>query len=440
MKTKTAVRIISFCLAAVVVTLGFLIKTVRENDRYILEIKNSYSKNFDDLGAAVDNIAVTLNKLQFASTEKQASRLANILLTEAEISKSALSQMRQTGELTTLNRFFSQVGNYALAVSNSLADENMILENAEENLAILTETAKKIAEAVNTAQVNFNNSDYWAEELETQINKTDGITLGESLDKLEDDLTDFPTLIYDGPYSDHLLEKEPLLTTNAPAVTELEALSAAAIFADAESTALIPDGSVDGHIPSYRFKGDGMDVSVSKKGGIAVYMRKNRNIGNTILSIEQAREKAKRYLSRTKMVGFKETYYYLSEDVLVINYCFVDGGTLCYPDLIKVGVAMDNGEIVFYEAGGYISNHRDRSFVTPAYSAERAEEIISKNLTVKGVGFALIPTDSGEEIRCYEFHCIAKDGTEILVYINTATLEEEDILILLKSDGGTLVK
>ena len=47
---------------------------------------------------------------------------------------------------------------------------------------------------------------------------------------------------------------------------------------------------------------------------------------------------------------------------------------------------------------------------------------------------------STEEIRCYEFHCQAPDSTEILVYINPSTLEEEDILILLKSDGGTLVK
>lgn len=440
MKTKNAVRIISFCLAAVAVCLGFLIKSVEKNNRYRLEIQNSYSKNFDDFNAAVDNISLTLNKLKFASTEKQASSLANILLTEAEISKAALSQMPQTQELTTLNRFFSQVGNYAVAVSKSLADENSTLENAEENLKILADTAEKIAEASNTAQASFNNSEYWAEELETEINKNSDINLADSLDKLEDELTDFPTLIYDGPYSDHLLEKEPTLTSEAPTVTELEALSAAALFSDNDSTVLTLNGSVDGHIPSYRFSGDGVEVTVSKAGGYTVYMRKDRSIGNTLLSIEQAREKAKRYLSRTNMTGFKETYYYLSEDVLVINYCYVDGGTLCYTDLIKVGVAMDNGEIVFYEAGGYISNHRDRSFITPAYSKEQAEEILSDSLTVKGSGFALIPTASGEEIRCYEFNCVAEDKTEILVYINTATLEEEDILILLKSDGGTLVK
>jgi hypothetical protein len=104
-----------------------------------------------------------------------------------------------------------------------------------------------------------------------------------------------------------------------------------------------------------------------------------------------------------------------------------------------VGVAMDNGEIVLYEAAGYISNNRDRAFITPEYSSEQAKEVLNKALKVTGVGIALIPT-AADEVRCYEFACTASDGKEILVYINVSSLKEEEILILLKSDGGTLVK
>lgn len=440
MKTRNAVRIISFCLAAVIVTVGFLIKTVNKANRYALELKNSYSKNLDDFNSAVDNIALTLKKLQYATTEKQTGHLANILLSEAEISKAALSQMPQTEELTTLNRFFSQVGNYALALSESVGNEDITLENTEENIEILADTAQKIAEAAATAQSNFNNDTYWAKELENEINASGDLGLSKSLSKLEDSLTDFPTLIYDGPYSDHLLEKEPSLLKDAPETTESQALGTAALFADTESSELVLGGKTEGHMPTYIFNGSGITAAVTIAGGHTLYMRKERKIEASILSVDQAREKAKRYLGRTNMIGFKETYYFANENVLVINYCYVDGGTLCYTDLIKIGVAMDNGEIVFYEAGGYISNHRERAFLTPVYSKEEAETVLSKNLSVNGVGFALIPTDSTEEIRCYEFHCTAPDNTEILVYINPATLEEEDILILLKSDGGTLVK
>ncbi len=440
MKTKNAVRIISFCLATVMVCVGFLIKVIEKNNRYSLELKNSYSKNFDDFNAAVNNISLTLNKLKYASTQGQMSSMAAKLLTEAELSKAALSQMPQNNELTVLNRFFSQVGNYAMAVSKKLSDEGSLSENTVQNISILADTAQKIADIVNTSQASYNNSEYWATELEQKLNESeDTLSLADSLDKLEEELADFPTLIYDGPYSDHILEKEPALIKDSAEVTQEAALEQATLTCETDKEALAFSGTCEGRIPTYVFTGEGITTTVSKLGGYTVYMRKERPVNTNILSIEQAREKAKRYLGRINMSGFKETYYYLSEGILVINFAFVDGETICYTDLIKVGVAMDNGEIVLYEAGGYISNHRDRAFETPAYSSDQARETLNKQLSITGVGIALIPT-AADEVRCYEFACTTADGQEILVYINTATLKEEEILILLKSDGGTLVK
>lgn len=51
-----------------------------------------------------------------------------------------------------------------------------------------------------------------------------------------------------------------------------------------------------------------------------------------------------------------------------------------------------------------------------------------------------IPTDFGTEVFAYEYHCVAPDEKEILVYINPETGVEEEILILLYSDNGVLTK
>lgn len=101
---------------------------------------------------------------------------------------------------------------------------------------------------------------------------------------------------------------------------------------------------------------------------------------------------------------------------------------------------MDTGEIMLYEAGGYLANHTERAFETPTVTPEKAAEIISDKLNIRETSLALIPTESGGEVRCFEFVCTATSGDEVLVYINAVTLEEEKILILLKSDGGTLTK
>ena len=101
---------------------------------------------------------------------------------------------------------------------------------------------------------------------------------------------------------------------------------------------------------------------------------------------------------------------------------------------------MDSGEIMLLETSGYLSNHTDRAFESPAVTIEKAAEKVNKKLKIRKTELTLIPTDAGGEVRCYEFLCETEDGQEILIYINAVTGEEERILILLKSDGGTLAK
>ncbi len=440
MKKRTGIKIISFSSAALIVAITFLFAAKAENERYKLEIENGYSRCLEEFSAGINNISLVLKKALYVTTPKQVSSMAAKLLTEAEISKNSLAQLPQGNELKSLNKFLSQVGNYAMAVSKSLISTGEISDKDIVNIESLSKVAEKVAGIVSEAQITYNNLDYWAKEVDNEIdNAVDGENLTSSLDELESQLTDYPTLVYDGPYSDHIFEKEPEMIKNAEKVTESEALKKAAQTIECEDNYLKSDGTVLGSIPSYRFVGDGVTATVSINGGFPVYMRKERVIEESILSYEQAVEKAKRYLSRIEMNGFRETYYSTAEGICVVNFAYLDGETICYPDLIKVGVAMDSGEIMLYEASGYLANHTDRAFETPEHSSKEAKEVLSKNLNLQKTALALIPTD-GTEVRCYELSCKTENGEEILVYINTNTLAEEDVLILLKSDGGTLVK
>ena len=84
-------------------------------------------------------------------------------------------------------------------------------------------------------------------------------------------------------------------------------------------------------------------------------------------------------------------------------------------------------------------NHTSRQVPVPLYTEDEAKAVLSPLLSVKKSGIAIIPSNS-EEKEVYEFLCEGADGKEILAYINCRTLAEEKILILLKTDGGTLTK
>ena len=441
MKTRNTVRVIAFCAAAVVVSAVFAVRTNNNLNRYRLEIKNNYAATLDTLNSGVNNISLILEKAEYVTTAKQLSLMSAQLLSEAESAKAALSQLPAGENLDVLNRFLSQVGNYAVSVSESLIGGESLNNEYTANIAALKDTAQKISEAVSNSSIAYDNPSAWADDLDNKLEEAvDKDSLSGTLDALEGTLSDYPTLVYDGPYSDHILEKEPLMLKNAENVTEAQALKKAAETAECGEEALSADGTVDGKIPSYRFSGDNVRVTVSRLGGYAVYMRKSREIGDYVLEYRQAVDKAKRYLERIGMGGFAETYYFTDEGVCVINFAYLDGKTVCYTDLVKVGVAMDTGEIMLYEASGYIVNHTDRAFESAAISAEEAAKTVSPRLKINETALALIPTKGGNEKRGYKFVCETDNKKEILVYINAVTGEEEDILILLKSDGGTLVK
>lgn len=439
MKKLTVIKIVSFMGAAVLVMGGFWVKERSRSERYLLMIENQYSQSMETLNASLNNISLTLEKSLYFSSAKQMSSFASKIFSEAELAKEALSKL-PTGEsgLSTLYKFLSQVGNYTLSISKSVISGNAINEKQREELKLLSDTAKIITNVISDSQVNFNNSKYWGDSVENKLNESvnEG-SLAESLTQLEEDMSDYPTLIYDGPYSDHILNKTPLMTTNA---VEFSQESALEIANAAVGGGLKYEDMQKGKIEGYRFVNDNATVTVSKKGGYVVYMRKNRIVGDNSYSYEQALVKARRFLEDMNFLNMVDTYYFTDEGVCVINFAYLDGQTICYTDLIKVGVAMDTGEIMLFETSGYLTNHTERAFQVPPHTEEEALERVNKELEVRETAMTLIPTSSGGEVRCYEFLCYTQQQEEILIYINTATLEEEQIYILLKTDGGTLVK
>lgn len=195
-------------------------------------------------------------------------------------------------------------------------------------------------------------------------------------------------------------------------------------------------------IPYYDFSIDfteekGASVAISKKGGHIIYASLDRKVEENKISQEEADEKAKEFLEAKEFFNMKETYYMKEENIVTINYAYEQDGVIMYPDLIKVKVALDDGEILGIETTGYLNSHTERELVEEQISLEEARENINENLEITSERKAVIPTKWKSEIFCYEFQGKVNDK-EFLVYVNVETGREEDILVILNTPGGTL--
>jgi len=133
----------------------------------------------------------------------------------------------------------------------------------------------------------------------------------------------------------------------------------------------------------------------------------------------------------------EESYYMIEGNSVTINFAYTQNGVICYPDLIKVKVALDNGEILGMEAQGYLNSHTVREFSTPKIDVNEARKLVNQNVQITSERLALIPTDWSTEILAYEFKGRV-DDRNFIVYVNADNGKEEDVFLLIESENGIL--
>ena len=440
MKRRAFIKIISFFAAGAIALGGMLVKHHITVKNYHTQISSAYSRFMEDLAVSFNGINTMLEKCMYITSATQLSNIAAQIYHQCETAKNALSQLpAYSPENSNINKFLSQTGNYMLSLAKTTIQKGQIPSQQRTNIEKLREYSDKLTASVDELQIYFTD-DKWLNEVEQSFSEIENeLTFSAEITNIEQGLTDYPTLIYDGPYSDHILEGESEFVSDKQSVSKTRALEIAATALETDATKLSDDGEESGKIPAYRFKTENCTVVVSKAGGHIVYLRKNPVGGVSLFTDEQAVERAKEYLKRHTALTFEPSYYFTEEGTCTVNFAYKNGATVCYTDLIKIGVCLNTGEIVMVEARGFLMNHKNRTIRTPAYSAEEAREVLSDALQPTKVSQVLIPLNN-EEIHCYEFVCNGKNKDKVLVYINTQTLAEEQLLIMIETYGGSLTK
>ena len=203
----------------------------------------------------------------------------------------------------------------------------------------------------------------------------------------------------------------------------------------------------NGNIPVYDFScilnegnnNNPLTISISQIGGHIVNMNYNRNIEAEVISMEDANQIGLEFLNSRGITNMKETYYLKESGIVTINYAYNQNGVTVYPDLIKLKIALDNGEVLGIETTGYLNNHTQRNLPEAKISIEEAKTNLNKNLEITSEGLAIIPTEWQTEIYCYEFKGKI-ENIDFIAYINAQTGKEEDILIITNTSNGTLTE
>lgn len=448
LKDRHMLSVILIFIAIIAIMGLFMYKKQRE---YRQVSENAYNYAFYELVNYMDDVEAYLAKSLISTTPEHGAETLMNVWRDANLASTYLAQLPINVEgISNTQKFLNQVSEYSYSLANKNINNEPLEQEDLDNLEKLHDYSVELKNTLNQLSNEINEGTINWGELEQKgkvafAQEVSNLST-ESFSNIEENFHEYAGLIYDGAFSEHLTNPQRKgLTGND--IDEQEAQKIAENFMGKENIEEISSNgfSENGNIPSYNFSikikgGDDNNyasIAISKKGGHIVYMNYNRDIDDEAITMEEANKIGIKFLEEKGYEDMKETYYMKQNGILTINYAYYQDDVVVYPDLIKLKIALDSGEILGIETTGYLNSHEERNIDNVKISKEEAKKNLNEKLEISSEGLAIIPTEYQTEVLCWEFKGAIKEN-DFLIYINAETGKEEDILVIVDTPNGTL--
>lgn len=430
---------------AIIIAIVFGYNFLNQKKAYATTKENEYNMAFYQVVEYVQNVKTYLAKSMISKSAEHGAEILTQVWREANLAQAYLGMLPvESQELENTEKFLNQVSEYSYSLSRNNIDGIELTDDNIDKLKELYNYCNDLSNTLNEMADELNNGTITWSDL---MNNSEGSDISEvsTFDVVEENFHEFTGLIYDGAFSEHITNSEKKGLTGDEIDEETAKQKAEEFVGRDKVKETKNNGYVEnGDIPVYRFEiktneDKTIGISIAKKGGHIVFLNYNRDVKDENISEEDAVQKGKEYLDSKGFNNMKETYYMKENGFITVNYAYYQNNVIIYSDLIKVKIALDNGEIIGIETTGYLNCHYERSIPITKISIDDARKKLTDKVEITSEGLAIIPTEWKTEKFCYEFKGKIND-IDFIAYINAETGEEEDVLIITNTPNGTLTE
>ncbi len=413
-------------------------------------VQDEYNKSMYEAYGYVKNVKNELAKLEVTNSKQLVITTLSSISSKSALAKIEMSSLPlEQNNLSNTSKFLTQLSDYSYSLmKQELIYDEIKINEEKENINYLYKKIDELSDVMLEVYNALNsNSIKWDELRKIGNEKFSTIEVNESISSIAEIgklFQKYEGLIYDGAFSDHILKMEPKYLKENECDSHQAEEYIKSIFGNDNIEYINKKDETSGIIDLYNFEVKLKEsefvrnISITKKDCKLYLMIGDRDVQSEKLTINEAKKAGREFLKKLGIEGeIEDTYYLKVDNMAIINYASIQDGVICYPDLVKVKVALDTGEICSVESQGYIFNHEIRTNIKPEKTIEEAREKLSKNIEIISEGLAVIPTDSKEEVLTFEFKGMIEDR-EFLIYINANTLNEEKVLVIIETPGGLL--
>lgn len=395
-----------------------------------LSLSMERQRDLSDVARAMTDIEINLQKLLIASGAGQSAQLLGETALLAQHVESGISRLPISMETAAdAMKFAGQMGDYVMTLAKEVSAGGMLSSTDE----------KQIEGLLNACQgLNKHLMDMSLYEDEGEIDAA-AMEAWPDTQSLNGSGVDYPSLIYDGPFSDGKTDKDPKGLTGER-VTREQAREAAARFAGVTTDQVHDAADSGGRFEAFGFTADtqegSVSVQVTGQGGHLLWMMPEAAEFEKRVDRQTCLAAAKDYLADMGFGEMERCFVQEYDGMVVANYAAVQDGVLLYPDQVKLQISMATGHVVGAECSQYLTNHHMRSALEPALSREQAQLMLSDRLAVQRSRLCVIPTDAGEKL-CWEFEGVFS-GETYYAYVDANTAEAVQILRIAQTESGEM--
>ena len=403
------------------------------------DLESVYQKSMYELVDSVNNTETKLAKVLSSDGSAYQKKMLlevskNTNEAQGYISSLPLSQ----SDIQETVKMVNQISGYTSTLAEKLSTGGTLTESEMDTLADIHQNIVQMKQELNTLSRKMENGyNLMDESLDFD---GDMNMLTQELEKMHDVDVDYPTMIYDGPFSDSVVSAQikGLSGANINQDEALERINSS--FKNLSSVEF--ENQTSGRFETFNFRATNSDdenlyIQVTKIGGHILTVS---GAGNSDREVEVNYDQAKKIaLDFAKSNGIEEGEVVWTDtiyDQTYFNIAPVENGVVIYPDLVKVKVNLTSGTVVGYDATTYFTNHTDRSIGSALVSKDSVAKSVPSDFETTLSRLALVPLEYNREVLCWEFEC--ERGDEVYYfYFNAKTGEEENILKVIKTDDGS---
>ncbi|MFZ7104790.1 MAG: germination protein YpeB [Peptococcaceae bacterium] len=439
-------RILIPILALVLVVTGyFAYNQYSMNQDLIRRAESQYQRSFHELVWNVETINSQLAQALVSSSSEQIMLSLTNLWRETFSASSNLGGIPVTMvELDKTDSLLNDIADYSYFIlkKNNL-EKQELTEKEWSQIQDFYERSKSVQEELHNIEAAVLDRDLSFVEVETVVlRKGQDLADNSIVDgfrTVEDKVKAYPDMQFDDGVKKIEPEPRPLAGQE---ITEQEAVEIAKKFMndhDGPITKAEMSFSAEGKIPIFGISTykENEEVptylEVTKKGGHVIQMYMQRTIAEANMDYSAAEQEAQKFLQEHDFSGMELVDLDKDTNTAILIFVPTDQGVRLYSDMVKVNVALDNGQIISFDQTSFLSYHHDRTIGTPQITEQEITDDMNPNFQLDVTTKALVPSEfeKGKEVLCYEVRGKMMEEKFIL-FVNAETGEDFRVVRLTK--------